>query len=204
MKKTYVVVDFETTGLDHNTAQITEIGAVKLNENFEEVGVFHTFVNLKEGNELSKFTKITQEMVDSGMLEEQAVSLLNSFIDESIVVAQWAPFDLSFLSNFGIHPKKFICTKSLTSQVEPNESSSLGPTCERLGINLINAHRALDDARATGKVLEVRMKQEGLKVMNTIVVTEGRPLSFIPRNTRHILTKAGDLIVDFSTKKEDA
>lgn len=199
----YVVIDFETTGLDHKVAQITEIGAVKLNDNFEEVGVFHTFVNLKEGNELSKFTKITKEMVDSGLPEELAVGLLKTFINDSVVVAQWAPFDLSFLSNFDIHPEKFICTKSLTSQAEPNESSSLGPTCERLGIDLLNAHRALDDARATGKVLEVRMKQEGLKVNNTIVVTEGRPLNFIPRNTKYILTKSGIQIADFSADQGD-
>lgn len=195
----FVVIDFETTGLDYKNDQITEVGAVRLDDNFNEVGSFHTFVNLHSGNDLSEFTDITQEMVDAGVSENRAVHQLLSFIGKDVVVAQFAPFDLAFLSNFDAHPSKFICTKSLTSQAEPEESSSLGPTCERLGIPLINAHRALDDARATAEVLKYRLtKDEGLEVMNTLVVTEGRPFNFIPRYTDRIMTKRGELVADLT------
>lgn len=198
----YVVIDFETTGLDYQTEQITEIGAVRLNEKFEEVGSFHSFVNLQPGKELSKFTKITKSMVDTGVPEKEAMQVLRTFIGDSVVVAQWAPFDLAFLSKEGIHPKQFICTKSLTSQAEPNESSSLGPTCERLGISLENAHRALDDAKATAQVLAYRMKQGGLRVLNTLTVTKGRPITFLPKYTKFVLEKgAEDVLLDFSGNK---
>jgi DNA polymerase III subunit epsilon len=201
----YVVIDFETTGLNYTREQVTEIAGIKLNEKFEEVAIFHTFVKLKEGNQLSKFTDITQVMVDTGLDEKDAFEILDRFLSDSVVVAQYAPFDFAFLSKYGIHPQKFICTKSLTSQAEPDESSSLGSTCKRLGIELINAHRAVDDARATGKVLEYRIKQGGLKIFNTLVVTEGRPFNFIPRSTDVILTKSGLLVADFTqTKGGDA
>lgn len=195
----YTVIDFETTGLDYRKEQITEIGAIRLDRNFNEVGSFHTFVKLKEGNELSKFTDITQEQVDTGANELEAVSQLIRFIGTTTVVAQYAPFDLAFLANFKYHPSNFICTKSLTSQAEPDESSSLGPTCERLGIELVNAHRALDDARATAQVLKHRMTvDEGLEYGNTLVITPGRPLNFLPKNTKFIYTKgAHELIANF-------
>jgi DNA polymerase III subunit epsilon len=195
----YVVLDFETTGLDYRKEQITEIGAVRLDANFNEVGVFHTFIQLKPWNKLSEYTDITQAMVDAGVTEAVGINQLISFIGDATVVAQYAPFDLAFLKKWGFEPERFICTKSLTSQAEPDESSSLGPTCERLGIGLENAHRALDDARATAQVLEHRLtKDEGLQVMNTLVVTPGRPFNFIPKDTKRIYTKKGEIIADFN------
>jgi DNA polymerase III epsilon subunit-like protein len=203
---TYVVIDFETTGLDYRKESVIEIAAVKLDENFKEIGSFQTMVNLIRRplpEFITKLTGIKKEDLNHGMGEREAFGLLEKFIGHATVVAQYAPFDLAFLFNYGIEPRKFICTKSLTAQAEPNESSSLGPTCERLGIELANAHRALDDARATAKVLEYRIKQGGLKVENTLVVTEGRPLNFIPLFTNYIYTKTGALIADFDMKKEE-
>lgn len=195
----YTVIDFETTGLDYRREQVTEIGAVRLDKDFNEVGVFHTFVNLRPGNRLSEFTDITREMVDTGVHESTAMEQLQSFIGGSIVVAQYAPFDLAFMSKHRMVPKTFICTKSLTSIAEPDKSSSLGPTCERLGIPLENAHRALHDAQATGKVLKHRLTVDGLTDKeNVLVVTEGRPLSYIPPNTEQIFTKSGAIIADFT------
>lgn len=199
---TLVVLDFETTGLDHTKDQVTEIGAVKLDKDLNEVGSFHTFVRLKDGNELSTFTDITLEQLDTGITEHLAMKLLYDFIGESIVVAQWAPFDLAYLDNFTINPKRFICTKSLTAQSEPTESSSLGDTCARLGISLENAHRAMDDVRATIEVLKVRLNEDNLEVFNTVVTTPGRPLTFIPKYTELIMDKDSNIILD--NRKRDA
>lgn len=191
----YVVLDFETTGLDFRTEQVTEIGAVKLDENFNEVGSFHTFVQTTKGRKPHPVSGITEEMTANGMPEGKAFSFLAQFIADATVVAQYAPFDLAFLAQHYLNPRKFICTKSMTSKVEPELSSSLGPTCERLGIDLKNAHRALDDARATAQVLKHRVQVDGLtNFENVLVVTEGRPLAFIPRATEYIFTKSGDLI----------
>lgn len=195
----YVVLDFETTGLDYRKEQITEIGAVRLDEDFNMVGSFHTFIQLQPGKNLSEFTDITMSMVNAGVPEIAGIKQLKEFIGNSVVVAQYAPFDLAFLSKFSFSPTRFICTKSLTSQAEPKESSSLGPTCERLGIDLENAHRALDDAKATAKVLEHRLtKDKGLNVYNTLVITPGRPFNFIPSHTNEIYTKEGELVAKFN------
>nr|MDF9460603.1 exonuclease domain-containing protein [Bacillus pumilus] len=68
--QTYVVLDLETTGLDHKKDQIIEIGAIKIRFNgwdreFVEVDRFHTMVALEEGRDLPEFitnlTVITEE-----------------------------------------------------------------------------------------------------------------------------------------------
>lgn len=202
--RTYVVIDFETTGLSHLTDDVIEIAAVKLDENFKETASFQTFVQLDQQTEVSEFitglTGITTEDAQSGMTKGGAFAMLQSFIGYSVVVAQWAPFDLAFLKtkSGGLAPREFICTKSLTSMVDPDESSSLGPTCRRLGIELLDAHRALADARATGEILKRYSLVPAQILPNTIVVSPGRPLQFIPYSTERILLKSGEEIAILS------
>ncbi|UKL30042.1 3'-5' exonuclease [Bacillus phage PK2] len=191
----YVVIDFETTGLDYKKEQITEVALIKYDEEFNEIGSFNTLVKLEEGRVLSDFIKnltgLTEEALKDGMSEELAMIIVEDFIDkDTIVVAQYAPFDLAYMSKYHIVPQRFICTKSMTSQVEPTVSSSLIPTCERLGIPLENAHRAFADVRATAELLQYRLKEGKAQfVENYIVKSPDRDLNFIPHGTIEVLNK---------------
>lgn len=193
--KNFVVLDFETTGLDYKVEQITEVALIKLDEEMNEIGSFHTIVQLEKGKVLSDFIKeltgLTEEYLSKGVTEARAMLQIKSFIDnDTIVVAQYAPFDLAYLSKYGIIPERYICTKSLTSQVEPTVSSSLIPTCERLGIQLDNAHRAFSDVRATAELLKYRLKEGKAQfIENYIVKSPDRDLSFIPHGTIEVLHK---------------
>lgn len=193
----YLVIDFETTGLDYMFDQTIEVALIKYDEEFNELGSFNTLIQLHEGNHLSGFIKdltgLTEEDLATGMREDEAMVRIKGYIDEdTVVVAQYASFDLAFLAKFGIVPKRFICTKSLTSQVEPNVSSSLVPTCERLGIKLDNAHRAFADVKATAELLQYRFNQEEIIEYgeNYIVKSPDRDLSFVPHATIAVLDKA--------------
>ena len=130
MKK-YLVLDFETTGLDRQTEQVTEVAAIKFDEEFNEIGSFHTYVNLHVPHGLSDFIKkltgITEDKLMTGISEQAAMNVLDTLIDdETIVVAQFAPFDFGYLANYHIYPKQFLCTKTLTNLAEPSEKSNLG------------------------------------------------------------------------------
>jgi DNA polymerase III epsilon subunit-like protein len=205
----YTVIDFETTGLNYTQEQVIEVSALKLNEDLQEIGTFNTFVALEEGKELPQIitdlTSITPLDLKYGMHEEIALELLMDFIGTDTVVAQYAPFDLAFLAHkTGFEPKRFICTKSLTSIAEPNENSSLVPTCERLGIKLEGAHRAINDCIATAEVLRKRMDDTRIPsehYFNTLCITEGRALNFIPKFTRYMLLKNGGKLADFTETK---
>jgi DNA polymerase III epsilon subunit-like protein len=205
----YTVLDFETTGLNYKREQVIEISALKLNEEFEEIGSYNTFVALGFKKELPQLitdlTGITPLDLKFGMQEAFAMQMLVEFIGFDTVVAQYAPFDLAFLADKTyFEPKRFICTKSLTSIVEPNENSSLVPTCARLGIELEGAHRAINDCRATAEVLKHRLQKDKMDseyVFNTLCLTEGRALNFIPKYTRYMLRKGGGLLADFTEVK---
>jgi DNA polymerase III subunit epsilon len=194
MGNTYVFLDFETTGLDYQTEQIIEIGAIKVDDNFDELGRFHTMVALEEGRELPEFitklTGITTEDLIGAPTEEEALYQLREFIDDSIVVAQNAPFDLSFLSRGGFEPELFICTRALFRYVEPELSASLKDVCARRGISLEGHHRALNDVEATIEAFKQYVKEipPNYDMFNVVLDAPDRPLRFVPKGAkvRHV------------------
>lgn len=203
---TYVVLDLETTGLNYIDDYIIEIAALKLDDGFNEVGSYNTLVKLPQGKKIPSFIKkltgITADDLEEGISLDSAINAVRSFIGDATIVAQYAPFDLAWLAQHGIVPKRFVCTKSLTATVEPNESSSLGATCERLGIGLTNAHRAIADVKATAAVLKHRKTVDKITDENFITVTPGRALQYIPPATEFIYSKGGDVLVDYTLMKQ--
>ena len=194
MPKNYLVLDFETTGLDYKTEQVTEVGVIKYDEDFNEIGMFHTYVKLYVEHGLSDFIKdhtgITEEKLEYGMNEGDAMHAIATMIDEeTIVVAQFAPFDFGYLYNYDIIPYKYICTKTLTDIAEPYERSNLGETCERNGIVLKDAHTAMGDARATKELLQLRLSQGLVDYENCVTEQPDRPLNFVPFYTKEVLNK---------------
>jgi DNA polymerase-3 subunit epsilon len=186
--KNYVVIDLETTGLDYKTEQITEIGAVKLDSEFNEIERFHTLVGLAGGKDIPEFitklTGITAEDLIGQPSESDALKQLEEFTGDSIVVAQNAPFDLSFISRGGIHPKEFLCTRALVRYVEPELSASLKDVTARNGIELNGHHRALNDVKATIEVMKLYLAKNDENVydpFNIVIDEPSRPLNFVPR-----------------------
>ncbi|MGE9877925.1 3'-5' exonuclease [Bacillus velezensis] len=189
MAKTYVVLDLETTGLDYQSEQITEIGAIKIDERFNEIDRFHTMVALEKGRELPEFitklTGITAADLEGAPTESEAFEKLNEFIGDAIVVAQNAPFDLSFISRGGIAPNRFYCTRAMVRFVEPELSASLKDVAERNGISLEGHHRALNDVEATIEVFRLylpHVREEYNGFENIVQDSADRPLKFKPKN----------------------
>jgi DNA polymerase III subunit epsilon len=181
----YVVLDFETTGLDYLTEQVIEIGAIKLDKDFNEIGTLHTMVRLTEGNVITPFitelTGIKAEDTYEGLSEATALNMLKDFIGSSVVVAQHAPFDLSFLAK-AVEPEYFIDTRSLSRLLNPDEKAGLKDLCKRYGVELEH-HRSISDVKATIEVFQILMKEAqetGTPFLNIVVMSPDRPLNFVP------------------------
>jgi DNA polymerase-3 subunit epsilon len=172
---TFVVIDLETTGgAPHLGAGITEIGAVKVRGG-EVLGEFKTFIDPQHPvpSYITDLTGITDEMVFQSPTIAQIFPSLLEFLGsaaETVVVAQNAPFDLSFLKyaasahgfewpTYPVLDTAIIARKVLTKDEVPN--CKLGTLAEFFGTTTTPNHRALDDARATVDVFHGLLERLG-------------------------------------------
>ena len=163
---TYCVLDLETTGLSAKTEKITEIGIMKI-VNGKVVDKFSEFVNPEKHipERVQEVTHITDDMViDSPKIDEIFPKVLE-FIKGSVLVAHNATFDIGFLKNVAKElgydfDYTYVDTLPLARKLYPNlKKHKLGKIAEHLGIEVLVAHRALDDVDTTVKVLSQMMKE---------------------------------------------
>jgi len=179
---TFVVIDLETTGgAPHLGAGITEIGAVKVRGG-EVLGEFKTFIDPQHPipGYITDLTGITDEMVfQSPTIREVFPSLLEFMgpASSTVLVAQNAPFDLSFLTfaardhgfewpAFPVLDTAIIARKVLSRDEVPN--CKLGTLAAFFGTETTPNHRALDDARATVDVFHGLLERLGTHEIYTL------------------------------------
>lgn len=156
---TFVVFDIETTGLSSAHDQITEIGAIKI-EQGEIVSEFSQLINpgVNITTEISELTGITNEMVASAPPIENVLPKFIDFCEEAVLVAHNANFDIGFIrENLRKMNKPFtfsvIDTLTLSRiLLKELKRHKLNLVAKALGINLENHHRAVHDARATAEI----------------------------------------------------
>jgi DNA polymerase-3 subunit epsilon len=154
------VFDFETTGLDPANDRVIEMAAIRC-VNGEIVSQFQTLVQF-DGELSPKITEITgirQEELVGGLAEDLAFKILRNFMQNSLLVAHNAVFDLSYLHywmqriggrTFNNH---FIdtCTISRDRHYYPHKLTNM---TDRYGIKLTGAHRALNDVIGCWELLK--------------------------------------------------
>lgn len=154
-----VVLDIETTGLDPQEDEIIEIGAVKIRNDIvtEE---FQTLIKPKNKIPLgaTAVNGITNEMVVKSPRIKKVLPDFLKFIDNAILVAHNADFDMRFLRNKAEDvlnkeiTNSVIDTLSQSRTIFPLTPHSLSSICRKLDVSTFPNHRALDDARAAKEV----------------------------------------------------
>ena len=155
----FTVIDTETTGLSPRTCEIIEVGAVRFRD-FEPVAEYGTLVRPHSyiPSNISSLTGITNQMVKDCPYFEDIADDFMSFIGNDDVVGHNLTFDLNFLSSGGMpiftSGNEFIDTLKLSRRLLQKgvdiENHRLSTVCDFFGIDLTNAHRAVDDAMAAG------------------------------------------------------
>lgn len=152
----FVVFDIETTGLSSTNDKITEIGAVKI-KNKTVVERFSQLINPQKdiSYKIQELTKITNDMVKDMPTIEEVLPKFLGFCKDSVLVAHNAEFDIGFIKQKSNElnlefTNNFIDTLSLGRALFPElKRHRLDVLCKKLGISLLNHHRAVDDAEAT-------------------------------------------------------
>ena len=170
-----IVLDFESTGLNTNTARVIEIGAVKL------VGGTVTdsmsiLVNPKQPlkPKITEITGITDMMLADKETAETAIPKLMEFIGDCPIAAHNANYDASLLRaelrRLGLQwQAPVLDTLTFARKLYPDmKSHKLGSVCKHLGVSLKNAHRAVHDATATALCLAKMYKEARERGINTL------------------------------------
>lgn len=168
MLDTYVSVDLETTGLNIKTDKIIEIGAV-LVEDGAITGEYQAFVNPRRSLEekTTALTGITDEMLTGARGIEEVFPEFLAFSGRHCLVGHNIAFDFSFLKKAAVnlnlaYERQAVDTLFLSRKLLADlERKNLGAVCEALNVDIANAHRALADARASSRVLELLKKRCG-------------------------------------------
>lgn len=157
----FCVIDLETTGGNPDTEKIIEIGMVKIeNRKISEERSFLINPQKDIPDFVQKLTGIRKADVEHSPLIEEVIDEIVQFIGDTILVAHNTSFDIPFLN--GVLKRlqrptlenKVICTNIMTKYMIPDiMSSNLNYMSSIFGIPHSQAHRAIEDARATGLLL---------------------------------------------------
>lgn len=152
---TYVVVDLETTGKNHLSDEITEIGAIKYVAG-EETERFQMMVKteVKISKKVEKLTGISNDLLTMfGTEPKEAYEKLKEFLGDSVIVGHnFTSFDSKFLEDayareLNCHfPNDYVDTLYLARNVLPDlKHHNLECLSEKYDIDYSKAHRAIED-----------------------------------------------------------
>jgi DNA polymerase III subunit alpha, Gram-positive type len=188
MLEKYIVLDIETTGLNRQKDQITEIAALKI-ENNRIIDRFEVLINplVKIPLNIVELTGISDSLVKDKPTISEVLPKFNNFIGKDILVAHNAIFDIGFLNfNYKKHFEKdldnnTICTMNLARKIVPTiPSYRLSSLCSYFDIRNECAHRAMSDVYATTKLFtkfQAIMHNNGLKEDRDILSFYKDPLA---------------------------
>lgn len=167
--KSYVVFDFETTGIDTSTCEPIELGAVKVVDGII-TEAFSTFVkpSCPIPEEITNITSITDEDVKNAPTMEQVIPDFYKFSRGSILVGHNViQYDKPILDRYAkqyryLFDNRVVDTLLVARKTLTSKNYKLITICEYLGISLEGAHRAVNDCEATAKALIEMAKLGGL------------------------------------------
>ncbi len=181
----FCIFDLETTGGNHKTDKIIEIGLVKV-ENLEITKTKNFLIQpeMKIPDFIQKLTTITQSDVKLAPIIEDVIDEILEFMDDSILVAHNTSFDVPFLNSVLRRlerpelTNKSICTNLMTKYLIPNlMNTNLNYMSRIFDISHNKAHRALDDALATTHLLLNYLNifiDKGIQKVNHLYYPRGR------------------------------
>ncbi len=160
LPKRFIVADIETTGLNPNSHQIIEIGAIAVDSKTGITTSFSTLVRNERGRPLDRkivrLTGITDEMLEKdGQPLSIAMAEFLEFIADDVLVFYNPAFDRSFLCRAAEQmgrslPNEVQCALQLARKTWPElPRHRLSDVVSAQGLQPTGAHRVLEDCQMT-------------------------------------------------------
>jgi len=158
----YTVFDTETTGLDPSQGdEIIAIGAARIvNGRLLSTETFEQLIDPRRPVSQASIAVhgITPERLAGQPTIEAVVPRFRRFVEDTVLVGHNAAFDMRFLqlkeAQTGVvFDQPLLDTLLLSALIHPNQDShSLEAIAQRLGVEIVDRHTALGDARVTAEV----------------------------------------------------
>lgn len=161
----FAVVDTETTGLSTTDDVVLQIGVVVVRADGTVEYEYSTYLRRLTWGfghpGAYSVHGITRRKLRSGAKPADALAHLNESLRGALFTAHNAKFDLGFLASdaarFGIDMQlsPALCTLQLSRKLDPKRERShkLGDVAQHYGIDRVQQHDALADARLTARCL---------------------------------------------------
>lgn len=161
---TEIVLDTETTGIDHKRGhRLIEVGCIEIEDLLPTGKTFHRFIDPEREIEADaiRIHGITNEMVRGKPLFSHICDELTDFIGDRKIIAHNAAFDRGFINmeyerhnRMGPPTEQWIDTLEIARLKFPGSANSLDALCKRFNISLAerDLHGALIDARLLASV----------------------------------------------------
>ena len=184
----HIVVDLEMNGIEKKhrifgcTMETIEIGAIMLDENYQEISSFKTYVkpeyNSKIEKNISRLTGITNNMVVNAPKFNEALKKFSDWClaaDDDIRIYAWSKNDYKQiakeirLKRYDIRPEESIVYLNEWNDFQEEFDTELGferqislkLALDMAGIDFLGReHSALDDARNTAKLFYIFRDRE--------------------------------------------
>ncbi len=178
----FTFLDTETTGLEPGSGdRVIEVAAVRL-KGGERLAAFETLINPRRSlsEAASLVNGITADMLEGAPAMEEVAQQLLDFIGDSCLCSYNAPFDLGFLNSelrlVGRPPleKQAVVDllKAARRLIPGLERYSLSHVTSRLGLQIVQNHRAMPDVELTIALfgrLNAILKEKGITDFSTFV-----------------------------------
>jgi DNA polymerase III epsilon subunit len=156
----FVIVDVETTGLDPEVERVCEVGAIRM-VGGQETGRFHSLV--QPGVPMPERARATHGISDEMLKDAPAFQAIagefRKFMAGSILVAQNAEFDVSFLNaefvRVGMSKLAMpaLDTIALARKVKPGlPTYNLDTLAFQFKVKFKERHRSIGDCEVTGAI----------------------------------------------------
>jgi DNA polymerase-3 subunit alpha (Gram-positive type) len=173
----FCVFDLETTGGNHSIDQIIEIGLVKVKKR-QIIESKHFFINpgMPIPDFIQKLTSIKDKDVKDAPKIIEVLDEILQFMADDILVAHNISFDIPFFNSVLVRhnreklTNKVMCTNLMTKHLIPEiMNSNLNYMSTLFNLNHGQAHRAIEDAKATAELLITYLNffiMKGIKKIN--------------------------------------
>lgn len=197
-----IIIDTETTGVDHEKDKVIEIAAIRVTNEWEVIKTFEQLIDpqMDIPPESSAVHHLTaRDLIGKPTIDDVYPALME-FVGDTTLAAHNAKFDSGILPGL---PNKWLCTLRLARHLWPKRPShkvqALRYWLGLIDIDLkgLNPHRALADILVTLEVFKQMVQHHGgasiadlIEFANSPITVEvmpfgkhrGEPLIAVPRS----------------------